>query len=83
MFKIELGAKVKDRITGFTGIVGSRTEYLTGCRRYGVQFQKLSKDGKPQNWQYFDEDMLTVCRGIFSFTKKENGGPVEMEAPQR
>lgn len=33
---IQLGNEARDKITGFTGIVTSRAEYLTGCTQYGL-----------------------------------------------
>lgn len=58
-FKHELGAKVRDRVTGYEGIVSGRHEYLYGCRRYTVQSQE-KKDGKPVDPIGFDEDALEV-----------------------
>lgn len=59
-WKLELGTEVREKITGFTGVVVCRTEYLTGCNRYSVQSKKLGKEGKPQDWVSFDEDQLLV-----------------------
>jgi len=36
MTKIKLGDKVKDRVSGFIGIVTERIECLNGCLRYGL-----------------------------------------------
>lgn len=33
---IELGDKVKDKYTGFTGIVMAKTEFINGCKQYQV-----------------------------------------------
>lgn len=82
MFRIELSTPVKDKLTGFKGIVVCQSRYLTGCNRYAVQSTKL-KDNKPQDWEHFDEDMLIVTGKPHSFTRKQNGGPVRHEAPQR
>jgi len=56
---IELGKKVKDKITGFEGIATSKHTYLTGCNQFGVQ-PPLDKDGKVPDKKYFDEARLTV-----------------------
>lgn len=53
------GDKVKDRISGLTGIATSRTEFLYGCVRVAVQPQEL-KDGKPVEATYIDEAQLQV-----------------------
>jgi hypothetical protein len=64
MFKHELGMKAKDKITGFTGILTARCEFLTGCNRYCIQPTEL-KDGTPINGIYFDEAQIDiVCEGI-------------------
>jgi hypothetical protein len=55
---IRLGDKVLDPLTGFSGIVTSRTEYLFGCVRVAVEASEI-KDGKPVD-AYFDEQRLTV-----------------------
>lgn len=33
-FKFENGTKVKDQITGFTGVITGRADYITGCNTY-------------------------------------------------
>ena len=33
---IQLGVEGRDIITGFTGIVAARVEYLTGCTQYAL-----------------------------------------------
>lgn len=52
---VKLGVKVKDSITGFMGVAVSRTEYLYGCVRVGVE-----GEAKPGEIYYFDEQRLTV-----------------------
>lgn len=59
---IQLGDRVKDRVTGFTGIVVARSEYLHGCRRVGVQPEKLEKDGKPPEAAWFDEPQVDLVK---------------------
>lgn len=60
LFKFALGAKVKDTITGYTGIIAGRTEYLTGCVQYGLQKEGLTKEGYVFGWQWFDESRLEL-----------------------
>ena len=57
---IKLGQKVKDSLTGFTGIVVSATEYLYGCRRLEVQPDKLNKDNTVAGSRWIDEPQLTL-----------------------
>lgn len=56
---VELGSKVRDKITGYAGIVIARTDWLSGCRRITVQSQEL-KDGKPIDSCCFDESQIEV-----------------------
>lgn len=63
--KVQLGDRVKDRVTGFKGIAVAITEWLNGCRRVGVQAEKLA-EGKPGEVQYFDEPQLEVLEhGVY------------------
>lgn len=39
---IKLGDKVKDLITGYTGIVVARTQFINGCIQYSIE-RKLKK----------------------------------------
>ena len=85
---IKLGDKVKDKITGFTGIVVAVTKWLNGCNTIGVQIIKL-KDGLPQEKQFIDENQLEVIRPKVKIIKpiineddeEKTGGPHEI--PQR
>lgn len=60
---IELGDKGKDSVTGFTGVVVARTEWLWGCVRIAIEATKLGKDGKPAEEFWFDEDRVTRLSG--------------------
>lgn len=61
----ELGDRVRDPITGFTGIVTVTAHYLNGCSRCGVAPEEM-KDGLPQMEQHFDQAQLTVVdKGAF------------------
>ena len=73
-FKHELGATVKDKVTGYGGIIIGRTEWLYGCRRYTVQSQEM-KDGKPVDALAFDEDALEVLIDVKPHNVKSTGGP--------
>jgi len=77
-FKYKLGSKVKDSITGFTGIVRVRSQYLTGCNNYGVQPISLKSDGSMSKWEYFDEDLLTQVgkKVLLEDRSKDKGGPM-------
>lgn len=76
MFQHQLGDKVKDKVTGYEGIVIARSEYLNGCIRYGVQRDKLTKEGKPQESEWFDEKQLAIVKAkAVNVEVKRTGGP--------
>lgn len=78
-FKVELGTKVRDRVTALEGKVIGRSEWLYGCRRYVVQPLEL-KDGRPVEVCHFDEDQLELLDAGIPNTVKDTGGPRETEA---
>ena len=43
---IKLGDKVKDKISGYKGIVTAIAKYLNGCTRILIEPTKLDDDGK-------------------------------------
>lgn len=61
MFKYELGKKAKDKISGYSGIIVSRCDYLTGCDRYVLKSTEL-KDGIPIKQVSFDEVEIKVSK---------------------
>lgn len=70
---INLGDKVKEKITGFEGIVTAKTEWINGCVRLSVQSPKL-KDGKPLEVQWFDEGDLELKSKKKAEKKRHTGG---------
>ena len=56
---IKLGVKVQDRITGFTGVVTGRCEYLTGCHQVLV-CPPVDTEGKASDSRWFDEQRCKV-----------------------
>lgn len=58
MFKFELGITVVEIVTGYTGIVTARVEFITGCNQYHVQ-PKLKGNAEFQEGRYFDETRLS------------------------
>lgn len=81
--KINLGDKVKDSVTGFTGIAVARTTWLHGCDRITIQPEGLTKEGKVHDNHTFDEMQLVIVKvGTIKSTregagktKKITGGP--------
>lgn len=81
MFDFELGAQVRDAVTGQEGTICCREEWLNGCHRYGIQPQ-MDKDGKVPDMRWIDEGQLTVLpeAGITTL-KRRTGGPQPTPAP--
>lgn len=58
---IELGSKVKDRTTGFSGIATARVEYLYSTPCVLVESTRLDVDDKTESkWRWIDEARLVV-----------------------
>ncbi len=60
MKEIELGNKVKDKITGFTGIAVSKVEYLHDNISFYVLPSTLDTDGKYPEGKYIDWQRLDI-----------------------
>jgi hypothetical protein len=58
-FLYELGLTGKDKITGFTGVLTSRVQCLTGCNQYHLQPTEI-KDNKYPSGVYFDEHRIEI-----------------------
>jgi hypothetical protein len=58
---VKLGDKVKDVISGATGIVTSRTEYVTGCVRVGICIGFSTEKGEELNY-WTDEERCKVLQ---------------------
>lgn len=58
--EIELGSKVRDPITGFTGIAVARVRYLAGCARVAIQPEWKKGEQRTPDMEYFDEPLLEV-----------------------
>jgi len=66
---VKLGQKVKDRITGFEGIVIAKCFYLNGCTSCQIRPDKLKEDGSIHETQWIDEQQLD------NESKASSGGP--------
>lgn len=67
---VEKGDLVKDKITGFTGVVVCVLDYLHGCTRLAVQSSTM-KDGLPTEPQYFDSYQVEIVTKGFYFQEKK------------
>lgn len=75
---VHLGDEVKDKITGFAGVVIGITFWLNNCARVCVQPKELDKEKKPRATETFDWMQLSVTkRANPPPPKKETGGPMD------
>lgn len=54
-----LGLKMRDKVTGLTGIITGKTEYITGCVQYCLR-PPVGVDGKMPDVFWIDEIQLEV-----------------------
>lgn len=73
MAKIELGDKVKEVVTGFTGVVTGIASYLTGCDQACVT-PRVKEDGSHVSGQWYDVTRLEVLKkGVVDVLGKTDG----------
>lgn len=56
--KLSLGSKVRDTVSGWEGIATSKTEWMNGCVRIGVD--GADKDGAPKAYTFDVEQIELV-----------------------
>lgn len=83
---IELGDKVKDGVTGFSGIVIAITHWLNGCARITIQPEKVGDDGRVIPSETIDANQIEIVKkGVHSTRRNDTGGPrpgpVSLSAP--
>jgi hypothetical protein len=72
---IKLGDKAKDTITGLTGTVIARYEFLNGCVQLRIQPNEV-KDGKPVEGSTFDIEQMELVKAATAPRKLAAvGGP--------
>ena len=78
-----LGKKAKDKITGFSGIIIGKINYLMGCDQYGLT-PPIGKDGRTVDTQWFDEGRIEIIgNGIQPKTVKvKKPGGINRDAPR-
>ena len=79
--EITLGNKVRDKVTGFTGIATAKVEYINKCVQFCVK-PPVGKDGKMVDGEYIDIEQLEVVSKGKSINAKATGGP-QRDCPQR
>jgi len=78
-----LGRTVRDRITGFTGVVTGYVEYLTGCNQVLV-VPPLAADAAWRDSQWFDVRRAEVDHDVGRFVLDNGATPAaDKAAPKR
>jgi hypothetical protein len=82
-FKFTNGDKVKEKITGFTGIITGTAFYITGCNQYLV-IPKSPKPHESPDGVWYDEERLDLIRkqdvNLKDTPRKKENGP-DIPAP--
>lgn len=79
--RIELGKKVRDKITGFHGVVTGRVEYLTGCEQVLIQ-PPTKQDGAWVDSHWLDIDRVEAVESVPVTLPVTKAGP-DKAAPQK
>ncbi len=78
----QFGQEVKDKITGFRGVITGQCSYITGCQQYLIQPKGRKTDVKPDAL-WFDVDRLAlVSKKIISIREAKRNG-ADLEAPTK
>jgi len=80
---IQLGQEGKDIVTGFSGIVMAKAQYLTGCNQVLLTPQSLDKEGKRRDGEWFDEQRITATSKKVMRFDTASPGADEPRAPRR
>lgn len=76
-----LGQEVRDKVTGFKGIITGLVSYLTGCHQALVQ-PRVKETGDFVDSHWFDTDRIEVVGASPMTLEIHNPGP-DAEAPKR
>lgn len=81
---IELGDKVKDKISGFTGITVGKIEYINGCIQFGVKASVGIKNEAPKDIYWIDEKELSIIKKqAVKIEMKRTGGEMSVIKTQK
>jgi len=75
-FKFEHGQKVKDKVSGVSGIINAMAIWINGCNRYSVQPKAKKNENKIPDSYWIDEQQLELVKSKDVPVKKTfTGGP--------
>jgi len=74
-FKFKLGARARDTVSEFEGMIIARNEWLNGCVQYCLK-GKVNDKGEIPEGEWIDEDQIELVRKSAKVTPiKKTGGP--------
>ena len=79
---MKLGVKVKDKITGFEGIITGFVTYISGCNQ-ALVVPPVKKDGSLVEAQWFDEQRLIVTNANAIRLNNDKTPGFDTPAPKR
>lgn len=83
MRSVNLGDRVKDQISGLTGIVTGISQFLFGCRRLSIQPERVI-DAKPAETFWVDEPQVRIVkRGVIDTPFSLDAAPEPAPSPRR
>jgi len=80
--KTVLGTTMRDTITGFTGVVTGRAEYISGCAQ-ALLVPKAKDDGSLPESHWFDEQRLESLPIVQVALNNGDTPGCDREAPKR
>ena len=75
----QLGDKVQDQISGFTGIVSSVGEHISGCNRFGVYALGEESSDRRGEQEFFYADQLEILEDDTEFSEAGEESHVDAE----
>lgn len=78
--EIKLGARYKDKVSGFIGVAIGATTWLNGCQTIGLR-PPIDKDGKLQEAIWIDAPQIEYVEDVVAPGPQTTGGP--KPTPQR
>lgn len=79
--EIQLGDRVKDSISGFTGIAQGHALYRFGCAQFLITPDRLKDDGTELASSWFDEQRVVLLDKLSPATPAPPSGGPQANAP--
>lgn len=73
--ELQLGAKYRDKVSGWEGTATARYEYMNGCVR--VEIGGADKDGKPESFVFDIQQIEPVEAPPLDVVPRKTGGPTD------